>query len=101
MKAHWDTVKHEVISFVKEFEGSGRMVKRANTTFITLIPKVSDPLTLSDYRPISLVGCQYKIITKLLAERMKGVMPDLIFDNQTALVGGRQILDGELGQRRK
>lgn len=69
------------------------MVKRGNSTFLTLIPKVDDPLSLADYRPISLVGCQYKILIKLLANRLKRVMPTLISENQSAFVGDRQILD--------
>ncbi|KHN47625.1 hypothetical protein glysoja_036477, partial [Glycine soja] len=42
-----------------------------NASFIALIPKVSDPQGLSDYRPISLIGCVYKIVSKLLAKRLK------------------------------
>lgn len=72
------------------------MVKRGNSTFLTLIPKGDDPLSLVDYRLISLVGCQYKILAKILAERLKVVMPELISENQSAFVDGRQILDGVL-----
>ena len=53
-----------------------------------------NPLGLNDYRPISLVGCLYKIISKILARRMKVVMPDIIEEHQSAFVGGRNLLDG-------
>lgn len=72
------------------------MAKGANLTFISLIPESSDPLTMDDYRPIGLVGCQHKILAKVLAERLKVVMPTLISENQSAFVGGHQILDGVL-----
>lgn len=67
LKAHWDTIKGDVVAFVKEFEATGNIPKGCNSTFVTLIPKTSDPLTLSDYRPISLVCSQYKILAKFLA----------------------------------
>lgn len=95
-KAHWDTLKYDLMNLVKEFEIKGRLVKGCNSTFITLIPKLSDPLTLSDYRPISLVASYYKIIAKVLSERLKQVLPSLISENQTAFVANRQITDGIL-----
>lgn len=49
---------------------------------------------MEDYRPISLIGCLYKIIAKSLANRISKVLDEVISENQTAFVGGRQILDG-------
>lgn len=89
-------MKDDIMAFVKEFARKGRMAKGCNSTFITLVPKVSDPLTLHDFRPISLVGCQYKIVSKVLAARLKTVLPGLIFENQSAFVANREILDGIL-----
>ncbi|GJZ74574.1 reverse transcriptase domain, reverse transcriptase zinc-binding domain protein [Tanacetum coccineum] len=51
---------------------------------------------MCDYRPISLIGCAYKVITKILATRLFKVMPKIISPNQTAFISGRQILDGVL-----
>lgn len=68
------------------------MVKGGNSSFLSLIPKVDDPLIMADYRPISLVGCQYKILAKFLTDRLKLVTPKLISENRTAFVGGRKIL---------
>ncbi|KHN25835.1 hypothetical protein glysoja_044295, partial [Glycine soja] len=42
-----------------------------NSFFIALIPKVKDPQSISDFRPISLIGCVYKVIAKLLANRLR------------------------------
>ncbi|GKD28315.1 RNA-directed DNA polymerase, eukaryota, reverse transcriptase zinc-binding domain protein, partial [Tanacetum coccineum] len=63
-----------------------------NASFIVLIPKISDPLDLSDYRPISLIGCMYKVLSKLLSYRLSRVIHKLISPNQTAFLKGRQIL---------
>lgn len=63
---------------------------------MALTPKVTDPIGLGDYRPISLIGCYYKIIAKLLAERIKKVVGKLVGDAQNAFIGGRFILDGIL-----
>ncbi|GKD29693.1 RNA-directed DNA polymerase, eukaryota, partial [Tanacetum coccineum] len=65
-----------------------------NTSFITLIPKIQDAKVVKDFRPISLIGSVYKIIAKVLANRMSFVMLELISDMQSAFVANRQILDG-------
>jgi hypothetical protein len=79
-----------------EFHKNGKLVKGINSTFIALIPKKDNPAKLNDFRPISLVGCAYKVLSKVLANRMKIIMPKLISNTQSAFVQGRQILDGVL-----
>ncbi|XP_077252059.1 uncharacterized protein LOC143891358 [Tasmannia lanceolata] len=65
-------------------------------TFIALIPKVSGAFKISEYRPISLMGCLYKVLAKVLADRLKMVLPFIISDCQSAFVANRQILDCSL-----
>ncbi|CAJ2670867.1 unnamed protein product [Trifolium pratense] len=67
-----------------------------NATFIALIPKTDSPQRLNDFRPISLVGCLYKILAKVLANRLRQVIGSVISESQTAFVKNRQILDGIL-----
>ncbi|MCH85424.1 cysteine-rich receptor-like protein kinase, partial [Trifolium medium] len=67
-----------------------------NATFIALIPKVDSPQRLNDFRPISLVSSLYKILAKVLANRLRLVMGSVISESQTAFVKDRQILDGIL-----
>lgn len=52
---------------VEDFHTIGRIVRRGNASFIVLIPKKENPVGLNEYRPISLVGCMYKVLAKLIA----------------------------------
>ncbi|GAU20017.1 hypothetical protein TSUD_273520 [Trifolium subterraneum] len=63
---------------------------------LALIPKVDSPQSLNDFRPISLVGSIYKILAKVLANRLRLVIGSVISESQTAFVKDRQILDGIL-----
>ncbi|GJR21605.1 RNA-directed DNA polymerase, eukaryota, reverse transcriptase zinc-binding domain protein [Tanacetum coccineum] len=70
--------------------------KGCNSLFIALILKVIDAKFVSDFWPISLIGCQYKIIGKLLANRLSSVIGDVISPEQSAFIKGRNIFDGPL-----
>ncbi|GJS14990.1 RNA-directed DNA polymerase, eukaryota [Tanacetum coccineum] len=76
------------------FFDNGTFPKGSNSSFIALIPKVMDAKFVTDFRPISLIGCVYKVITKILANRLATVISDLVSDIQSAFVANRQILDG-------
>ena len=96
IKDFWDILKIDVLHFLQEFHRNGRLSKGINSTFIALIPKVDSPQRLNDLRPISLVGSLYKILAKVLANRLRAVIPSVISDSQYAFIKGRQILDGIL-----
>ena len=92
----WDFVKNEVLGFFKEFYEHSRFFKNLNATFLVLIPKKQIVEDFKDLRPISLMGGLYKILTKVLASRIKKVMDKVIFKSQNAFVEGRQIRDAVL-----
>ncbi|GLT51152.1 hypothetical protein SLA2020_245820 [Shorea laevis] len=83
-----------MIQFVEEFQKNGKLVKGANASFVVLIPKKENPVKIEDYRPISLISCMYKVIAKLLANRLRRVMDGIIGMEQSAFIGGRQLMDG-------
>ncbi|XP_028094579.1 uncharacterized protein LOC114294649 [Camellia sinensis] len=89
-----ELLKHEVMHFIRDFHSSCKLSYGINSSFITLIPKTDNPFGLADFRPISLVGCMYKILSKVFAHRLKRVLPEVIGDPQSAFLGGRSILDG-------
>ena len=76
-----------------EFHRSGIINQSINVTFIVLLPKKSQTKKVSDFRPISLITCLYKIIAKVLSWRLRGVLHETIHSTQGVFVQGRQILD--------
>ncbi|GJR95801.1 cysteine-rich receptor-like protein kinase [Tanacetum coccineum] len=96
IKKNWHLLENDIISYVKHFESSCHTPRGFNSSFITLVPKLDDPIVLGDYRPLSLIGCQYKIIAKVLANHLKHVLPSVVGEVQMAYIKGRQIIDGPL-----
>ncbi|XP_058784217.1 uncharacterized protein LOC131658988 [Vicia villosa] len=95
-KSFWLLLKDDLFRFCTDFFSKGKLVKSITSAFIALIPKNLNPQVLSEFRPICLVGCLYKILSKMLAARLKNVLGSLISCNQSAFVPGRNMLDGVL-----
>nr|GEZ00298.1 putative RNA-directed DNA polymerase, eukaryota [Tanacetum cinerariifolium] len=96
IKRFWEIFKPEIMNAIKWFWDTKEISRGCNSYFMALIPKVTNPIGLGEYRPISLIGSCYKIIAKLLAERIKQVIGKLMGDVQNDFIGGRFILDGIL-----
>ena len=92
----WHIVGDDVVDAVLDFLNSGNMNPDLNYTHIVLIPKVKSPEKMSDYRPISLCNVIYKIIPKVMANRLKQILPPLISHTQSAFIPGRLITDNVL-----
>jgi hypothetical protein len=78
---------------VLHFLNGARMEENTNATFIALIHKKTAPRCVTDFRPISLCNVSYKIIAKVLANRLKSILPHIISANQSAFIPGRLISD--------
>lgn len=87
---------HDVIKAIKSFFQSGRLLKELNATAIALVPKVPNPDKWKDFRPISCCNTVYKCIAKIVANRLKVVLPNLVGPQQTAFIQGRRIGDNIL-----
>lgn len=72
------------------------MLRELNRTSIVLVPKVKNPEEVSQFRPISCCNFGYKIISKVLVNKMQGYMGELITQEQSAFLKGRQIQDNIL-----
>jgi hypothetical protein len=92
----WNVIKGDFMAVFSKFHNRGEFVKSINSTFIALIPKFQGAKEVKDFCPISLVGGIYKIIAKVLANRMRRVMDRVISTPQNAFVKGKQILDSVL-----
>jgi mannosylglycoprotein endo-beta-mannosidase len=95
-QACWEVVRSDVMDTITYFFERGRFMRSFNATFIALIPKKPGVSDIKDYRPISLISGVYKIIAKVLANRLKEVLGKVVSKFQNAFVKGRQILDSVL-----
>ncbi|GKA08008.1 RNA-directed DNA polymerase, eukaryota [Tanacetum coccineum] len=90
----WYIIESDVYDAVKHFFTYEDIPKGCNSSFIALIPKIPGANLVKDFRPISLIGSLYKIIAKILANRLVGVLGDIVNEVQSAFIADRQILDG-------
>ena len=92
----WHVVGDMVINAVLDFLNFGYMVPKINYTHIVLIPKIKSPKKISDFHPINLCNVIYKIISKVLANRLKQILPYIISLTQSAFVPRRLITNNVL-----
>ncbi|GJX01982.1 RNA-directed DNA polymerase, eukaryota [Tanacetum coccineum] len=90
----WHLVDRDVCEAVRYFFKFSDLPKGCNSSFIALIPKIPDANLVKDFRPISLIGSIYKIIAKILTNRLVDVLGGIINEVQSAFIKDRQILDG-------
>eukprot|EP00253_Pinus_taeda_P019866 PITA_19866 len=92
-KTHWDIIKKDYIRMAKNFFSKCKMGSSIKSTHLALIPKYPNPQSFDRFRPISLCNVSYKIISKILANRLKSILPAIISENQGGFVPRRQIID--------
>lgn len=85
-KHYWHIIKADIFATVKSFFLGGFMLKQLNHTNIALIPKSTSAFMVKHFRPISLCNVIYKIISKILSNRLQPLLSKLISPMQAAFV---------------
>lgn len=93
LKSCWHIIKTNFYKLCADFHQGNLDLESINAGFITLIPKIQSPEGPNDYRPITLLNCCLKLLTKLLANRLQKVILRIIHRNQYGFLKGRSIQD--------
>lgn len=92
-KACWGIVKQDILEVVENSGKYRTVLKALNTSLISLIPKQVNAMTPDRFIPIALCNVVYKIISKIIANKLKPLLPTLVLEEQTRYAEGRQILN--------
>ena len=95
-KSFWHIVGEDVIAVDLRALNKGNVPESFNTTFISLISKIKNPNKVSDFRPISLYNVIYKLIAKVVANRLNKFLAKSIPNSQSAFLSGWLIIDNIL-----
>ena len=91
IKLCWDIIKNDLLKMVSKSQRRSKIGGNTSSAFLTLIPKEKEAKSFDRFWPISLCNIGYKIITKIMANRLKHILPSLILENQGGFVKGRKI----------
>jgi hypothetical protein len=89
----WDTIKSDMFNLFKDFHDGSLNIGRLNFRTVTLIPKISNAIDIKAFRPICLLNVCYKIITKVLTNRLACCITSVISDFQYGFIKGKYIMD--------
>nr|AAM08546.1 Putative retroelement [Oryza sativa Japonica Group]AAP53436.1 retrotransposon protein, putative, unclassified [Oryza sativa Japonica Group] len=90
----WGIIKFELLDLINDFHNGFLEVERLNYGIVTLVPKTKDAEQIQKFRPICLLNVSFKIITKVLMNRLDRIMTYIISKNQTAFLKNRFIMEG-------
>eukprot|EP00253_Pinus_taeda_P034931 PITA_34931 len=89
----WSTIKKDLLRMVRKSQNCAKLGGGINSAFLALIPKEKGASDFSRFRPISLCNSSYKLVSKIIANRLKNILTDIIPENQGGFIKGRKILD--------
>jgi hypothetical protein len=89
----FDLVGGDLLEMVEDSRRKGHLCGGLNSTFLALIPKANKPVTFDDFRPISLCNLVYKVIAKVIANRIKPILSRCLSAEQLGFLQGRRIQD--------
>ena len=92
----WGIIKSDLTRMIRRLQSSSKLGGSTNSTFLALIPKEKGASSFNRFRSISLCNTSYKILTKIIANRLKTILPHIILENQGGFIKGRHITDNIL-----
>lgn len=95
-KTAWIVVAHDFTVAVQSVFRYGFLPKGVNSTILALVPKKVDSLEMKDFRPIACCNVFYKVVSKILANILKTILPDIISENQSAFIKDRLLIENVL-----
>ena len=93
IQKYWHIMGENVTEALLSVQNTGHILNKMNFTHILLIPKIKDPQHMADYRHISLSNVVSRIVSKVLANHVKTILPNIISNTQSAFVLDRLISD--------
>jgi hypothetical protein len=90
----WDTIQLDIVQLFNDFYKGSLKIERLNYGVVTLLPKVDNAADMKNFRPICLLNVCYKIISKVLNNRLAGCITKVISDSQYGFIKNRYIMDG-------
>jgi hypothetical protein len=95
-KRHWEIIYGDFIVIMRLFFDTLTLPKCVNATRIALVPKIENPISVNDFRLISYCNVMYKCISKVIVNKLKVIIPNVICPSQTIFVSGHQITNAIL-----
>jgi hypothetical protein len=92
-QTYWEIIQSDVINAVIEFFNTGWLMPNFNANTLILIPKTPNADTIDQYRPIVMANFKFKVISKVLADRVANILPSIISKEQRGFIHGRNIKD--------
>lgn len=93
LKKCWPIISQDFYRLAAHFHVCYTDLQPLNSSFITLVPKKPSPETVNDFKPISLMGISLKVLNKLMADHLQGIMLKVVQENQYGFIKGKTIQD--------
>lgn len=95
-KTAWSVISHDFVVAIQSVFRFGFLPKGVNSTILALVPKRVDSMEMKDYRPIACCNVLYKVVSKIVANRLKMLLPRIITETQSAFIQGRLLMENVL-----